>query len=124
MVKELTRTLALEGIKQAWQLRREGKQQSEIAEVLNLSLRHVQNYLSIDWLSQRSLKALMKGRADEVNEQLKILFTVGEAATGGPHKKTKSKAKAAADSGNAAESGQSSVCQATERWADVALLED
>lgn len=49
---------------------------------------------------------------------------MGEAVIGGLYKKTKSKVKVAVDLGNAVESGQSLVCQATERWVDVALLED
>ncbi len=120
----MTRTLDLEGVKQAWQLRRQGKQQKEISEALNLSLRHIQNYLSLDWLAQRSLKALMKGRTEELNEQLKMLLTLGEATADGRHRRPKKKAKAAAGSGEAAEGEQSSACQAPEHWADVAQLED
>lgn len=120
----MSRTMDLEGVKQAWQLRRQGKQQKDIAEALNLSLRHIQNYLSLDWLAQRSLKILMKGRTQELNEQLKMLLTLGEAKADGREREPKEKAKAAAGSGEAGEGEASSTCQAPEHWADVARLED
>ena len=69
----MTRLLDMDKVKQAWQFRREGKQQKEIAEALDLSLRHIQNYLSLDWLAQRSMRVMTKGGAEEVNEQLKTL---------------------------------------------------
>ena len=74
----MSRVLDLDKVKQAWQLRREGKQQKEIAEALDLSLRHTQNYLSLDWLAQRSMRVLMKGRAEEANNQLRTLWGLGE----------------------------------------------
>ena len=74
----MTRLLDLDKVEQAWNLRRQGKQQKEIAQELSLSLRHIQNYLSIDWLAQRGMRALMKGNAQEVNNQLKALGRLGE----------------------------------------------
>ncbi len=69
----MARPLDLDKVRQAWELRRQGSQQKEIARSLDLSLRHTQNYLSLDWLAQRSLRSLTKGAVEEVNEQLKIL---------------------------------------------------
>ena len=79
----MTRPLDLDKVKQAWNLRRQDKQQKEIAEELNLSLRHIQNYLSIDWLAQRGMRALMKGGAQEVNDQLKALGRLVEKDVNG-----------------------------------------
>jgi len=105
----MTRHLDLEKVKQAWSLRRQGKQQKEVADALGLSLRHIQNYLSVDWLAQRSLRALMKGGAEEVNEQLKALGGLGEAGPvgGGAQPVTRDQAS----------------CASPDQWPDVARLE-
>ena len=47
----MTRRLNLERIKQACQLRKQGQRPREIAVALSLTVRHVQNYLSLDWLA-------------------------------------------------------------------------
>ena len=107
----MTRLLDMEKVKQAWQLRREGQQQKEIAEVLKLSLRHIQNYLSLDWLAQRSMRVLTKGGVAEVNEQLKTLWGLGQATVA-----TGVKEAVAPD--------QDQSCDAPEQWPDVARLED
>ena len=107
----MTRPLDLERIKQAWQLRREGKQQKEIADALNLSLRHIQNYLSLDWLAQRCMRVLVKGGSGEVNSQLNAMRSLNGAV-----------AADAAPREGAGEDGPS-VCYAFAKWADVARLE-
>ena len=119
----MTRQLDLERVKQAWVLRREGKQQKEIADALGMSLRHIQNYLSLDWLAQRSLRALMKGGAEEVNEQLKALWALGEVKSSG---NAQSLGHSAGSSANLSEGNGSKVglsCDVSENWPDVALLE-
>ena len=108
----MARSLDLDKVEQAWNLRRQGKQQKEIAEDLGLSLRHIQNYLSIDWLSQRGMRALMKGGAQEVNDQLRALGRLGEIHVNG----------AGEDAANGEAQGTSS-CNAPEQWADVGRLE-
>ena len=115
----MTRPLDLDKVKQAWNLRRQGKQQKEIAEELNLSLRHIQNYLSIDWLAQRGMRALMKGGAEEVNNQLKALARLGEIKVKGGGRKARAKSD---DESEEATNGLSS-CQAPEEWGDVGRLE-
>ena len=118
----MTRPLDLDKVKQAWNLRRQGKQQKEIAEALNLSLRHIQNYLSIDWLAQRGMRALMKGGAQEVNDQLKALGRLGEMDAIGAGKlrpQSKDESEHAANG----EANDPSSCQAPEQWPDVARLE-
>ena len=118
----MTRPLDLDKVKQAWNLRRQGKQQKEIAEELSLSLRHIQNYLSIDWLAQRGMRALMKGGAQEVNNQLKALGRLGQDGVDGPGKVRPQ----SNDEGEVAANGDAqglSSCQAPEQWADVARLE-
>ena len=110
----MTRLLDLDKVEQAWNLRRQGKQQKEIAQELSLSLRHIQNYLSIDWLAQRGMRALMKGNAQEVNNQLKALGRLGEFEVNG------------AGDGHGQSNGEAqgpASCQAPEQWADVARLE-
>lgn len=120
----MTRLLDMDKVKQAWQFRREGKQQKEIAEALDLSLRHIQNYLSLDWLAQRSMRVLTKGGAEEVNEQLKTLWGLGQAAVGDGAKKTRGKNGADLESDEMPESDSPGVCDAPEHWPDVARLED
>ena len=105
----MTRHLDLERVKQAWSLRRQGKQQKDVADALGLSLRHVQNYLSVDWLAQRSLRALMKGGAEEVNEQLKALGGLGETGPAGGVCQPVAGAQAS--------------CASPDQWPDVARLE-
>ena len=119
----MTRPLDLDKVKQAWSLRRQGKQQKEIAEELHLSLRHIQNYLSIDWLAQRGMRALMKGGAQEVNEQLKALGRLGEISANGAGGKVRTKANDEADDTANANGQDASSCPAPEQWADVARLE-
>ena len=119
----MTRPLDLDKVKQAWNLRRQGKQQKEIAEELSLSLRHIQNYLSIDWLAQRGMRALMKGGAEEVNNQLKALARLGEFDVNGGASQVRAQSN---DEGEAVANGEAqgpSSCQAPEQWADVARLE-
>ena len=118
----MTRLLDLDKVKQAWDLRRQGKQQKEIAEELKLSLRHIQNYLSIDWLAQRGMRALMKGGAEEVNNQLKALGRLGELGVNGTGKVGGQSNDEVEDGGNG--HARSPVpCLADEQWADVARLE-
>ena len=119
----MTRQLDLERVKQAWGLRREGKQQKEIADILGMSLRHIQNYLSLDWLAQRSLRALMKGGAEEVNEQLKALWALGEFKSGGNAQSRDDPAGSSANlsKGDGSKGGLS--CDVSEKWPDVARLE-
>ena len=119
----MTRPLDLDKVKQAWDLRRQGKQQKEIAEELNLSLRHIQNYLSIDWLAHRGMRALMKGGAQEVNDQLKALGRLGEMDVNGGADQLRAQSN---DEGEDAANGEArglSSCQAPEQWPDVARLE-
>ena len=119
----MTRPLDLDKVKQAWNLRRQDKQQKEIAEELNLSLRHIQNYLSIDWLAQRGMRALMKGGAQEVNDQLKALGRLVEKDVNGGAGKVHAQAnEEGEDAANGKAQGPPS-CQAPEQWADVARLE-
>ena len=118
----MTRLLDLDKVKQAWDLRRQGKQQKEIAEELKLSLRHIQNYLSIDWLAQRGMRALMKGGAEEVNNQLKALGGLGEYGANGAGKALEQSNDEVEDAANGY-SQSPSPCQAHEQWADVARLE-
>ena len=124
----MSRLLDLEKVKQAWQLRREGKQQKDIATDLNLSLRHIQNYLSLDWLTQRSMRVLVKGGSEEVNEQLKALWGLGQNPASGDSKKAGTKvAVAETDTEGGEESAapkQAKDCSAPEQWPDVARLED
>ena len=115
----MTRPLDLDKVKQAWTLRRQGKQQKEIAEELHLSLRHIQNYLSIDWLAHRGMRSLMKGGAQEVNDQLMALARLGEIDVNNGRRKGRVKSN---DAGEDAANGTSS-CQAPEQWGDVARLE-
>ena len=120
----MSRILDLDKIKQAWQLRREGKQQKEIAETLNLSLRHIQNYLSLDWLAQRNMRVLMKGGAEEANNQLKTLWSIGEETKeDGPNG---AQAVATVDAGPDGEAvaTHSQDCPSPEQWPDVGRLED
>ena len=119
----MSRPVDLEKVKQAWQLRRQSQQQKDIAEALDISLRHVQNYLSVDWLSQRALRVLTKGRAEEANKQLKLLWDLGEAVEGGGLEESKEHLEAQADPDEPAEHEQSSICRAPEHWPDVAQLE-
>ena len=119
----MSRPMDLEKIKQAWQLRRQGNQQKNIAEALDLSLRHVQNYLSIDWLAQRSLRALMKGRAEEANEQLKTLGGLGEVARGNNIETIKGGVESPPSPNDASGSVKSLLCEAPTPWPDVAQLE-
>ena len=120
----MTRLLDMEKVKEAWQLRREGRQQKEIAEALNLSLRHIQNYLSLDWLAQRSMRVLTKGGVAEVNEQLKTLWGLGQATvgTGVNGAGVGTTATEAIDEEIAPDQGQS--CDAPGQWPDVARLGD
>ncbi len=118
----MTRPLDLDKVKQAWNLRRQGKQQKEIAEELSLSLRHIQNYLSIDWLAQRGMRALMKGGAEEVNNQLKALARLGEFDVNDAGKVRAQSNDEGEDVANS-EAQSVSSCQAPEQWADVARLE-
>ena len=124
----MTRILDLDKVKQAWDLRKQGKQQKEISEELGLSLRHIQNYLSIDWLTQRGMRALMKGGAQEVNNQLKALGRLSEYNGNGATAKARVKASAKLASGEDADAANGDTtddpsCQAAEQWADVAQLE-
>jgi len=119
----MARPLDLDKVKQAWDLRRQGKQQKEIAEELKLSLRHIQNYLSIDWLAQRGMRALMKGGAEEVNNQLKALGRLGEFDVNGGAGKVLAQSN---DEDEDAANGRAQIpssCQAPDQWADVSRLE-
>ena len=118
----MTRHLDLDKVEQAWNLRRQGKQQKEIAHELSLSLRHIQNYLSIDWLAQRGMRSLMKGGAQEVNNQLKALGRLGEFDVNGAGKVGAESNEVGEDALNGQAQDLSS-CQAPEQWADVARLE-
>ena len=120
----MSRVLDLDKVKQAWQLRREGKQQKEIADTLDLSLRHTQNYLSLDWLAQRSMRVLMKGRAEEANNQLRTLWGLGEDTK--EDSPTRTDTVAGADEGPDGKitTGHSRDCTSPEQWPDVGHLED
>ena len=120
----MSRILDLEKVKQAWQLRREGKQQKEIAEALDLSLRHTQNYLSLDWLAQRSMRVLMKGRAEEANDQLRTLWGLGEETTENSAKGADTVAGVDEASNGETATGHPSDCPSPEQWPDVGHLED
>jgi hypothetical protein len=115
--------LNLERVKQAWQLRKQGKQPREIAEALSLTVRHVQNYLSLDWLAQRSLRVLSRGRPQEANEQLEILWDLGGVPVGDVAAGAHPVWEAGPQSEEAAERQQDVICQAPEPWPDVAQLE-
>ena len=119
----MTRPLDLDKVKEAWTLRRQGKQQKEIAEELKLSLRHIQNYLSIDWLAQRGMRALMKGGAQEVNDQLKALGRLGEMDVNGGAGKVRAQSNDESEHASKGEAQGPSSCQAPEQWPDVARLE-
>lgn len=119
----MARPLNLERVKQAWQLRRQGKQPKEIAEALRLTLRHVHNYLSLDWLAQRSLRVLSRGRPQEANEQLKILWDLGGVPAGDGAAGTHQVREAAPQSEEVAERQQDVLCRAPDPWPDVARLE-
>ena len=114
----MSRTLDLDKVKQAWQLRREGKQQKEIADVLDLSLRHTQNYLSLDWLAQRSMRVLMKGRAEEANNQLRTLWGLGQ------EKRADNPSKTDTVTGGNEATGNLRNCPSPDQWPDVGHLED
>ncbi|PKB79176.1 MAG: hypothetical protein BZY88_14690 [SAR202 cluster bacterium Io17-Chloro-G9] len=117
----MARPLDLDKVKQAWDLRRQGKQQKEIAGALDLSLRHTQNYLSLDWLSQRSLRSLAKGAADEVNDQMKVLWSLGHKSPSEQHEINGfSNGNGDSHEGDA----ETEECPAPENWPDVAQLED
>ena len=120
----MSRILDLDKIKQAWQLRREGKQQKEIAETLNLSLRHIQNYLSLDWLTQRNMRVLMKGGAEEANNQLKTLWSIGEETREDGTSGAQAVAAVGADPDGEAMTTHSQDCPSPEQWPDVGRLED
>ena len=119
----MARILDLDKVKQAWQLRREGKQQKEIAEVLDLSLRHTQNYLSLDWLAQRSMKVLMKGRAEEANDQLRALWGLGQETKQDSAARADTVAEADERPDGEIATGLSQPCPAPEQWPDVGHLE-
>ena len=110
----MSRPIDSEKVRQAWDLRLEGRQQREIAQALNMSLRHVQNYLSLDWLSRRSRKALVKGRADEANGQLEILRALRIPAGDGQFQGDESE-----QDGEPA----STPCPDPHPWPDVAQME-
>ena len=118
----MSRKLDLDKVKQAWQLRRQGKQQKEIAEALDLSLRHTQNYLSLDWLAQRSMRVLMKGRAEEANDQLRTLWGLGEETKEDSSTHTVAGVEEGPDGKIA--TGHSRNCPSPEPWPDVGHLED
>ena len=118
----MTRPLDLEKVKQAWQLRRDGKQQKEIAEVLSLSLRHIQNYLSLDWLAHRSMRVLLKGGAEEVNEQLRALWSIGETSSANGTRKSK-QSSAGDDLAKESPGAEGAACDAPDQWPDVSRLE-
>ena len=120
----MARRLDLERVKQAWEWRREGKQQQEIADALGMSLRHIQNYLSLDWLAQCSLRTLMKGGAEEVNEQLKALWAMGEVRSSGSLQSRYDSAGSSGKSGEGKGPPGGSSCNVPEIWPDVARLED
>lgn len=120
----MARPLNLGRVKQAWQLRRQGKDQREIAQALNLTPRHVQNYLSLDWLAQRSRRVLSRGRAQEANEQLKILWDLGGVSPGDGAAGDHPVWEAASQSVGASERQQDVLCPCPrEQWPDVAQLE-
>jgi hypothetical protein len=120
----MARPLNLERVKQAWQLRKQGKQPREIAEALSLTVRHVQNYLSLDWLAQRSLRVLSRGRPQEANEQLKILWDLGGVPAGDGVARPHQVWEAAPQFEEAAErQPQQCLSQAPDPWPDVARLE-
>ena len=118
----MSRPVDLEKVKRAWKLRRQGKQQKDIAETLDFSLRHVQNYLSLDWLAQRVLRVLEKGRAEEANNQLILLWDLGETQLHGETDQADPRIEAPPVTGEAAEPEGSTVCRAPEHWPDVAQL--
>lgn len=120
----MSRVLDLDKVKQAWQLRREGKQQKEIAEALDLSLRHTQNYLSLDWLAQRSMRVLMKGRAEEANDQLRTLWGLGEDAKKDSPTSAETVTGVDEAQGGDIAKGHSQDCPSPEQWPDVGNLED
>lgn len=120
----MTRHLDLDRVKQAWVLRREGKQQKEIADALGLSLRHIQNYLSLDWLAQRSLRALLKGGAEEANEQLKALWGLGEAGFKSNVPGSDGDAETGLEPDDGSGDGALSTCRVPENWPDVGRLEE
>lgn len=120
----MVRPLNLGRIKEAWQLRREGKQQKEIADALNLSLRHIQNYLSLDWLTQRSMRVLVKGGVGEVNSQLNAMRGLnGRVAEASTEQVTSRAPAAVAEALEGAGGDGPLVCFAFGKWADVARLE-
>jgi hypothetical protein len=119
----MARPLDLERVKQAWLLRKQGKQPREIAEALGLTVRHVHNYLSLDWLAQRSLRVLSRGRPQEANEQLKILWDLGGVPVGDGAAGAHPAWEAAPQSEAAAERQQDVLCRAPDPWPDVAQLE-
>ena len=120
----MSRLLDLDKVKRAWQLRREGKQQKDIAEALNLSLRHIQNYLSLDWLAQRSMRVLIKGGAQEVNDQLRTLWGLGQSTGTSGARRARGKATAVAEPEDSTAIDQVPGCTAPDQWPDVARLED
>lgn len=121
----MARPLDLDRINKAWQLRREGKQQKEIADALNLSLRHIQNYLSLDWLAQRSMRVLVKGGVGEVNSQLNAMRGLsGPVAKAGAEQVTSRAPAAVAEALEGAGGDGPPVCFAFGKWADVARLEE
>ena len=120
----MSRLLDMDKVKEAWQLRRDGRQQKEIAEALNLSLRHIQNYLSLDWLAQRSMRVLTKGGVAEVNEQLKTLWGLGQDTGSEAVKKARMKTKVAEESNEEVAPDHDQGCVAPEQWPDVSRLKD
>ena len=120
----MVRPLDLGRVKEAWQLRREGKQQREIAEALDLSLRHVQNYLSLGWLTQRSARVLVKGGVGEVNSQLNAMRGLNGPAAQADTERVMSRDPAAVAGALEGAGGDGfPVCFAFGKWADVARLE-
>ena len=109
----MARPLDLDKLKKAWNLRRQGSRQKDIARLLHLSLRHTQNYLSLDWPARRSLRSLTKGAVEEVNDQLKTLWSLGQ--TGGPRKSS--------EQDGAFSNGHLVICEYSGLWPDVSLLE-
>ena len=120
----MSRILDLDKVKQAWQLRRQGKQQKEIAETLDLSLRHTQNYLSLDWLAQRSMRVLMKGRAEEANDQLRTLWGLGEEPKENGSTRVDAVAGVDEEPDGKISTDHSRDCTSPEPWPDVGHLED
>ena len=100
-----------------------GKQQKEIAETLDLSLRHIQNYLSLDWLAQRSMRVLMKGGAEEANSQLRTLWGLGEGTIEDGSNRSPTVATLAEDSAEETAAAQPQDCPSPEQWPDVGRLE-